>query len=109
MDNTNCGTECAFVKSGFCQKDNECPFYTESIWESKGERKVVKDCSPKRTMFEQQRMINHFTGVQSSVQVLRDKIDTLEKALLFLISRSKELMDELEKENLKIEQKENND
>lgn len=105
MENTNCGDKCAFVKSGFCNSDCECPFYAESIWESKGETKIVKDCSTKRIMIEQQRMMNNFIGVQSSVEVMRDKLENLEKALVFLISRSKELMEELEKENLKIEHK----
>ena len=109
MENTNCGDKCSFVKSGFCNSDCECPFYIESIWESKGEPKVIKDCSPKRMMLEQNRMTNHFIGVQSSVQVLRDKVENLEKALVFLISRSKELMVELDKENLKLEKKETYD
>lgn len=98
MEDTRCGDECCFVKSGFCNKDTECPNYTETVWEeaSSGKMKTVKDCAPKRTMIEQQRMTNSFNAVTASNQVLRDKIDRLEGLLLQIIQESKIFFAEIE-------------
>lgn len=97
MEDTRCGENCCFVKSGFCDSDIGCPNFTETLWEegSSGKIKTVRDCSPKRTMIEQQRMINSFAGTQASVQVLRDKIDRLEMLLVNLVNQTKEVFIEL--------------
>lgn len=103
MEDTRCGEDCCFVKSGFCNKDSECPNYTETIWEeaSSGKTKIVKDCAPKRTMIEQQNMTNSFNAVTASNQVLRDKIDRLEGLLLQIIQESKIFFAEIEEGNIK--------
>src|SRR5690554_2741466 len=102
MENTSCGENCCFVQSGFCNSEKDCPNYTETIWEeaSTGKIKTVKDCSPKRTMIEQQRLINSFTGVTASVQVLRDKIDKLESLLLQIINESKIFIAEIDQKKI---------
>ena len=103
MDDTRCGDDCCFVKSGFCNKDCECPNYTETIWEeaSSGKTKIVKDCAPKRTMIEQQRMVNSFNAITASNQVLRDKIDKLEGLLLQIINQSRIFFAEIEEGSIK--------
>jgi hypothetical protein len=101
MEDTRCGENCCFVKSGFCDSDTGCPNYTETLWEesSSGKLKTVKDCSPKRTMIEQQRMINSFSATQGSVQVLRDKVDNLETLLVNLVNQTKQVFIELQEKS----------
>lgn len=98
MEDTACGEDCCFVKSGFCNNETECPNFTETIWQegNSGKIKNVKDCSPKRTVIEQQRIINCVVACQGSVQVLRDKIENLETLLLNLINQSRSAFCEIE-------------
>lgn len=90
MENTNCGSDCAFVKSGFCNSDKECPFYCESIWQLKGtnEIKTVKDCYPKRQTMEQNNLGQRFITLQSLQEDLRNRMDRLEHLLNVLIQQS---------------------
>lgn len=99
MEDTRCGENCCFVKSGFCEKDTGCPNYTETLWEegNSGNVKTVRDCSPKRMLIEQQRMINNFSATQGSVQVLRDKVENLEMILVNLANQTKQVFVEMQK------------
>lgn len=102
MEGTSCGEDCCFVKSGFCDSEKGCPNYTESFWEetSTGKMKTVRDCAPKRTMLEQQRLVNSYTMMTGSMNELRDKIDNLEKILLQIINESKIFIAEIEEGNI---------
>ncbi len=90
MDSTNCGENCAFVKSGFCKSDCECPFYIESWWQCKGEKtpKLVKDCQPKRASLQLNNADNRIFDLQAEMVILRNKFDNIENLLLQLISNS---------------------
>lgn len=103
MDNSNCGCECSFVKSGFCKTDRECPFYVETLWQKEGDPvpKIVKDCSPKKMMVEQNALLHRMLCTQSVVEDVRNRMDKLEQMLAQLISQSKEFI--LEKKFEKIE------
>lgn len=105
MENTNCGCDCAFVKSGFCNTDRECPFYCESIWQLKGgtEIKTVKDCYPKRQTMEQNNLTHRFMALQSLQEDLRNRMDRLELLLNTLIQQSQTFLIEKMKEKNNID------
>jgi len=109
MEDTNCGENCAFFKSGFCLNEKECPNYTETIWEeaATGKTKVVKDCAPKRTMMEQQRAINSITAMHGAFQKLKEKVESLETMLFQIINASKKFLQE--QEEIKQIEKKNED
>jgi len=90
MENTNCRTDCSFVKSGFCNTDKECPFYCESIWQLQGttEVKIIKDCSPKRQIMEQNNLHYKFSVLQQLQEDLRNRLDRIELLLNSLIKQS---------------------
>lgn len=96
MESTCCGDNCCFLKNGLCEKVEDCPNYTESVWRenSSGKVSVIKDCAPKRIMLSQQQIFNSFDAVTGSVQVLRDKVTSLEDLLVTLINQSKKRLNE---------------
>lgn len=75
MENTHCGDQCPFVKSGFCSEVTKCPNYMESWWTEQGGTvpKLVKDCSPKRLMLQQQYMQLRLEQLQASADVARSE------------------------------------
>jgi hypothetical protein len=96
MENTNCGEDCCFVKSGFCKTDRECPFYCESIWQVRGgtEIKTVKDCHPKRATMENNNL-HYKMGCLQEIQVdLRNRLDRIELVLNALTEQSQFLLRE---------------
>jgi hypothetical protein len=106
LENSNCGDQCAFVNSGFCKCDKECPFYTESWWENVESKqpKLVKDCSPKKMMLEQNQLLHRFLCMQSVVEDVRNRMDRIEAMLLNLTSQSKEFLIEKSQESLESRQ-----
>lgn len=100
VEDTACGIECAFVKSGFCESDRGCPFYCESIWQNQdgSQVKVVKDCSPKRSTFEVNNLHLRMKVLQSHQEDLRNRFDTLQSQLSLLIELSKEYINQQEAE-----------
>lgn len=102
MENTSCGCECSFVKSGFCKTDKECPFYIETLWQKDGEPtpKIVKDCSPKKMMIEQNALLHRCLCMQSVVEDVRNRMDRIEGLLINLTSHSKEFLIEKSRESL---------
>lgn len=104
MENTNCGVECCFVKSGFCNSDRECPFFCESIWQTNDgkEIKTVKDCYPKRQTMEQNNLTHRFMILQSLQEDLRNRMDRLELLLNTLIQQSETyLIEKMKEKDLK--------
>lgn len=102
-EDTRCGKNCCFVKSGFCEDDTGCPNYTETIWEdiSNGKIKTVRDCAPKRTMIEQQRLINSMTGLQNAFETLSNRLNSVENSLSHIINESKIFFAEIEEGRIK--------
>lgn len=96
MENSNCGCECSFVKSGFCKTDRECPFFVETWWTKDNEPnpKLVKDCFPKKFALEQNHLLHRFLCTQSAVEDLRNRMDRIENMLSMLIGQTKEFMRE---------------
>ncbi len=106
MENSNCGDECAFVKSGFCKCDRECPFYVETWWqlEGKPDPKLVKDCFPKKFALEQNHLLHRQLCLQSVVEDVRNRMDRIETMLVNLTSQSKEFLIEKSQESLESRQ-----
>lgn len=80
MEDTSCGKNCPFVKQGFCENEQECPNYLESWW-IKGkeqEHKLVKDCSPKRMLIQQNYLQSRLDSVQESLDISRNRYIDLE-------------------------------
>lgn len=102
MDNSNCGCECSFVKSGFCNSDKECPFYIETWWQKADEPtpKLFKDCFPKKLAVEQNNLLHRMLCTQSVVEDVRNRMDRLEQMLSQLIAQSKEFILEKKTEKL---------
>lgn len=96
MEHTNCGENCAFVKSGFCKCDKECPFYVETWWKLEGEQdpKIIKDCFPQKFTLEQNHLLHRQMCSQSVVEDVRNRMDKIESMLENLISQSKEFITE---------------
>lgn len=103
MEHSNCGDQCAFVKSGFCKCDKECPFYTETWWQQTGnpEPKMLKDCFPKRMTLEQNGLLHRHLALQSVVEDVRNRLSKIEMMLEILISQSKEFL--LEKKEQQVD------
>lgn len=111
MENTNCGEDCAFVKSGFCNSDKQCPFYCESIWQIRGgtEVKTVKDCHPKRSTLETNNLHYRMMVLQEVQEELRNRMAKIEQMLDLLIQQSHEHLVDMRmakdsKENLQLTQ-----
>lgn len=109
IEDTDCKENCSFVKLGICKSSCECPNYTESIWEDKqsGQVKVVKDCSPKRILFEQTRMIGSFNRVEKEMQIVRDKVNSIDALLQQIINQSREFVKEQNKQKFEVENEKN--
>lgn len=104
MDDTNCGQNCAFVKSGFCKNDCECPFFVETWWELEGNPhpKKVKDCFPKKLTMEQNNLLHRHLCLQSVVEDVRNRMDRIEGMLLRLVSSSNELIAEINQDRIEL-------
>lgn len=91
MEHTSCGSECPFVKQGFCKHERECPNYIESWWVEgeKSEPKILKDCSPKRMLIQQQHMQQRLEGVQQALEQSRNEYKELLTYLKILIEKAK--------------------
>jgi hypothetical protein len=102
MENSNCGCECSFVKSGFCKTDKECPFYVETWWQIEGKQdpKIVKDCFPKKFALEQNHLLHRQLCLQGVVEDVRNRMDRIEQMLINLTSQSKEFINEKSQERL---------
>ena len=74
MDNTSCEEKCPWVKSGFCNKVEECPNHVESWWTEglTGQQKLVRDCVPKRLMIQMMHLQSRFEGVQAAAEEARN-------------------------------------
>lgn len=94
MQNTNCGTECCYVKQGFCKTDKECPFYVQSWWQLKDEMtpKMVEDCFPKKFSQEQNFLLHRFLELQALQENTRNRLDKIESLLTLLVSQSREFL-----------------
>jgi hypothetical protein len=95
MENTACGCECPFVKQGFCASDKECPNYVESwfVERNSSEQRLIKDCSPKRMLLQQQVLQVRFEGVQQALEQARNEYINLGQYLRKLIEASKQVLE----------------
>lgn len=94
MENTSCGEECPFVKTGFCNSDRECPNYSESCWVEgrTGEQKMVKDCIPKRLMIQNNYQQIRLEGLQQAIEQQRNAFLQLGESFGEVIIQIKDLM-----------------
>jgi len=92
MENTNCGSNCPYVKSGLCKTDCECPNFIESAWQNKdGEIKFFKDCIPKRLMIQQNNHHQRIEGLQSALEQQRNAYSQLSSVLNDLLYQIKNI------------------
>ena len=95
MEDTHCGANCPWVKSGFCNKLEECPNHIESWWVSKeGETKLVKDCVPKRLMLQMQALLTRFEGVQGAAEEARNETHLMRGHFTSLVEATKLAIEE---------------
>lgn len=87
MENTNCGSNCPFVKSGMFSDDKSCPNYIESWWLEKEKEKptLIKDCSPKRSLLNDEALFNRFETSIASINQLENRIKNLEEVLMKIL------------------------
>jgi hypothetical protein len=93
MENTNCGENCAYVKSGFCKSDCECPYYVQTWWTNDvdPQPKLVKDCFPKKFAVEQNQVVHRVIVLQSVIEELRNRVTSLENLIRQLIIQNNAL------------------
>jgi hypothetical protein len=105
MKNTSCGCDCPFVKQGFCSSEKECPNYVESWWiEGQTQEQVlIKDCSPKRMLYQQQIMQSRLETLQNRIESQQLEYIKLSGYLSELITMSKQV---IMNESKQVEQKE---
>jgi hypothetical protein len=74
LENTIC-ENCPYVKMGLCTDIKDCPNYVESWWTEQGgcTPKLVKDCSPKRLMIQQQYLQLRLEMLQASSDSCRNE------------------------------------
>lgn len=99
MNHTSCGKNCAFVKSGFCESDRECPFFTEAWWKEEGKDLpvLISDCFCKRSTIEQNNLSNRVLANQSELVTVRNKLHNIEGLLSHLIAQSQQVIEENKK------------
>ncbi|MEO8894045.1 MAG: hypothetical protein ABI417_21375 [Coleofasciculaceae cyanobacterium] len=93
MECTNCGEKCAYVQSGFCKTDRDCPYFVETLWthHDHPQPKLIKDCFPKKFVFEQNNLLHQMICVQSVLEELKFRIKNLEEIIKQLILQNNSL------------------
>ncbi|PWU06778.1 MAG: hypothetical protein C5B43_01310 [Verrucomicrobia bacterium] len=94
MENTSCGDNCPFVKKGFCGCERECPNYIESWWieSEKGVPKLIKDCSPKRLIIQQQYLQSRLEGMQKAAEQARNELHEFTSVMRSLVEQTKQIL-----------------
>jgi hypothetical protein len=102
MQNTSCGCNCPFIKSGFCKNEKECPNYVESWWvEGESQKPILlKDCSPKRMLLQQQLLQSRLESMQQSLDKARNEYVQLCEYLKNLLEISKAVILQKDSQNL---------
>ena len=73
MENTCNHKECKFYKFLKFKELSQCLNYIETWWtQEKGEPKLIKDCSPKRTMIMVQELYNQQIRLQQAQEEQRN-------------------------------------
>lgn len=92
MENTDCQSNCAFVKNGLCKHSSECPNYMTSIWiNEKGNQQIVSDCIPKRLLIQQNLHHNRLEGLQQALEQQRNVFIQVAQNFDCLISELKKI------------------
>jgi hypothetical protein len=94
MEDTSCGSECAFVKNGMCKTCKECPNYVESWWTKQGETqpKIIRDCSPKRLLLQQQYLQLRLEQLTASIEDQRNHQIRLAEQLKTMVEMSNAIL-----------------
>lgn len=95
MESTSCGQNCPFVKNGSCKSETECPNYVESWWMEGQETtpKLLKDCSPKRLLLQQQYLQLKVEQFQSVLDQTRADYSLLTSQLKSVIEITSNLLE----------------
>ena len=95
MEDTSCGDKCAFIKMGACSRCEECPNYMESWWtEHMGSPKLVKDCSPKRLLLQNQHLHLRLEQLQASCDVARTEYENVAGKFTQMLALTEKLLDQ---------------
>lgn len=110
MKDTRCGSNCCFVKSGFCKNDHECPYFIQNYWanENNESPELISDCFPKRFMLEQNTMTNRCLNLTATTQDLRNELDSLKNLVNDLVNIMGKLVKASFPEDFKAEKELNN-
>jgi hypothetical protein len=105
MEDTACGSKCAFVKMGFITTCEDCPNYTETWWQEgqTGNTRIVKDCAPKRIMNQLGALQARTENAQAAAEAAKRETLVMKQHFCGLVEASKQLIEE-RKQNL-IEEK----
>ncbi len=100
MKDTSCGENCPFVKCGVCETEKGCPNYCETWWIPGGEEQPVmlKDCSPKRMMMQQQVLQAKLENVQKSLEIARDEYNALSMYFKGIVQSCQKILSDKTKE-----------
>jgi hypothetical protein len=101
MQNTNCGKDCPFVKCGLCESDSGCPNYTETVWVEANtqEKKLVKDCSPKRLQLQNDLQNQRIFALQEALDLQRNAFEVMGNNFGSLLKQMEALALEQKKAN----------
>lgn len=71
-------------------KPEQCPNFIETVWVSdKGEKKLVRDCAPKRTLLMVQDLYNRQVGLQKAQEEMRNSFQYTGEALTRFVKEMK--------------------
>ena len=110
MENTSCGQNCPFFKQGFCASEKECPNYIETWW-VEGDNstpKLIKDCSPKRMLLQQQVLQTRLEQVSACLCESRNEYNRLATYLQSIVEASKQIINLKEEKYEKIDNSNSN-
>ena len=102
MQDTACGKDCPFVKTGFCESDAQCPNYCESVWveAQSQEKKIVRDCVPKRLLFQNNDQNHRILALQEALEQQRNMFQIMSSNFKALFQEVEKLTIEQRKANL---------
>jgi hypothetical protein len=88
MEDTCNFEKCKFGQD-FFSKPEECFNYKETWWKPlEGEPKLVKDCTPIRTLLMVQNLHDRLIGVQKSQEEQRNKSDKVINAFVYVMEEA---------------------
>ena len=87
----------------FLEHGTQCPFLVETWWHTdSGDKKLVEDCAPVRSMLMQQEYYNRAVALQKSHEEARNELHNTNTQLEMTIQQTKNFMLEADKQMYEI-------